>query len=125
LAESVKINQAGDVSDPDYGRYVESMTCISGNSYMPKAAAHAVNSNPDSSVTIVGPLVHSGPESFAILSGHRGVCSLFGFNTVVQQSLQWSSQSIAGVSLTIDGQIYEKGLGTYLTALGCKNKVTN
>lgn len=122
LKDVVSVSNDGHVGDVRSGKYVESMTCISGQHYMPKITVESKTKNPDGSVTMRLPRIHNGPRYFPILSGHAGACRLLGYDDTVKYSLEWSEQPTAGVSLAMDGQIYEKASGTYLIALGCRNE---
>ena len=76
----------------------------------------------DGSVTIAMPQIHSGPETYPVVSGFlAGVCRLLDYNSFLQHSEEWSATIVDGVSLGFDGQIYVNESGTYLTSLRCKN----
>lgn len=123
--EGAKISDKGVVSDTQPGFYIESITCISEEPYVPMITAEAIHENDDGSVTVKMPQIHSGAEHYRIISGFAtGACRLLGYNTAVKYSLEWSTQKAAGVSLGYDGQIYDKASGTFLTGLNCKNRPT-
>lgn len=122
IKDVVPVSNDGHLGEVRIGSYVEAMTCTSGQDYLPKITAESRSQNADGSVTIRFPQIHHGPRSFPILSGHAGACRLLGYGHKIEYSLEWSAQRAAGVSLALDGQIYEKALGTYLIALGCRNK---
>ncbi|MFV1981088.1 MAG: hypothetical protein ACC655_08045 [Rhodothermia bacterium] len=123
--DGASISDQGVVSDIKPGFYIESITCIAAEPYIPKITVDAIHENADGSVTVDMPEIHSGAEHYRIVSGFAaGACRLLGYNTAIQYSLVWSTQKAAGVSLAYDGQIYSKASGTYLTGLSCKNKPT-
>lgn len=123
LRDAVPVSDDGHLGEVRYGSYVEEMTCTSGKAYLPKITAESRIKNSDGSVTIRLPQIHHGPRRFPILSGHAGACRLLGYGEKVEYSLEWSAQRAVGVSLALDGQIYEKARGTYLIALGCRNEL--
>jgi hypothetical protein len=122
LKDGVPVSEDGQVGEVRVGSYVEEMTCTSGQPYFPKITVESMSKNSDGSVTIRLPQIHNGPSHFPILSGHAGACRLLGYSQKVEYSREWSSQRTPGVSLALDGKIYEKASGTHLTALGCKNE---
>ena len=121
LAESVEVRDDGSIGETAPGTYVESMTCTSGASYRPKLVASDTRENPDGSVTITAPAVHTGTDRLPVLSGHAGACRLAGYGEAVEDTLAWSATRAAGVSLAADGKIYQRGAGTYMTSLGCRD----
>ena len=123
LKNSVQVSDDGAVGDVITAHYLESITCTSEHAYMPKLTAKSIDENLDGSVTVRRPQIHSGPGRFPVVSGHVGVCRLLGYNTAVEYSRKWSIRTEEGVSLALDGQIYEKASGTYLTALECRNEL--
>lgn len=123
IEPGVSIDKDGTLGEIEPAYYIASMTCITGQDYVPKITAEAINQNADGSVTVIMPLIHTGTKNYPIVSGFSaGACRLLGYNSAIQYSQEWSEQQVAGVSLGFDGQIYEKASGTYLTALRCKNK---
>ncbi|MBJ20129.1 MAG: hypothetical protein GY910_26285 [bacterium] len=122
LGEAVPVSEDGQVGEARLGRYIEAITCTPKRSHVPRITVESKSEASDGSVTVTGPRVHHGPEHFPILSGHAGACQLLGYAQKVEYSLEWSSGPAHGVSLTLSGRIYERASGTYLTALGCKQK---
>jgi hypothetical protein len=121
LAASVEVRDDGSIGEPAPGTYVESMTCTSGASYRPKLVSSDTRRNPDGSVTITTPAVHTGTDRLPVLSGHLGACRLAGYREVVADTLAWSTARAEGISLAADGKIYQRGAGTYMTSLGCRD----
>lgn len=121
LKNAVPVSDDGTIGDVEAAHYVESMTCTSRQAYFPKITVESIEKNGDGSVTVRLPQIHHGTGQFPVLSGHTAVCRMLGYDKAVKYSLEWSSQRVAGVNLALDGRIYEKASGTYLTALGCKN----
>jgi hypothetical protein len=123
LKDAVSISNDGHVGEVQIGSYVEAMTCTSVQPYFPKITAESRSQNSDGSVTIRLPQIHHGPRHFPVLSGHAGACRLLGYSQKVEYSLEWSTRRARGVSLALDGQIYERATGTYLIALGCRDEL--
>ena len=122
LKSAVEVSDGGAVGDVITAHYVEAMTCTSERAYVPKLTVKSIDENLDGSVTVRLPQIHNGPRRFPVVSGHVGVCSLLGYDAAVEYSREWSTRTGEGVSLALDGQIYEKASGTHLTALGCRNR---
>ncbi len=122
LRDAVGVNGDGSISDVEVGHYVESMTCISDQPYVPKITVKERKERLDGAVTVTLPLIHSGSATYRVVSGFlAGVCRLLGYNSAVKYSEEWSAATAAGVSLGFDGQIYIEETGTYLTSLECRN----
>lgn len=122
LRQAVRVASDGSISDIRNGHYIESMTCISGQPYLPKLLAEEITFRPDGSVTVTMPVVYSGPDRYWIVSGFSvGACRLLGYNATIQFSQEWSLETVSGVSLGFEGKIYGDATGTYLTSLRCKN----
>lgn len=121
LTNAVPVSDDGTIGEVETAHYVESMTCTSRRAYLPKITVESTEKNTDGSVTVGHPQIHHGAGHFPVLSGHTAVCRMLGYDEAVKYSLEWSSERVTGVNLALDGQIYEKASGTYLTRLGCKN----
>ncbi len=122
LKLAVQVHDDGTVADAESAHYVVSMTCTPTRGHMPEITVTSRKENPDGSVTMTLPQVHHGPRRFLILSGHTGACRLLGYAAAVESSREWSEHAVDGVSLAMDGKIYEKASGTFLTALACTNE---
>lgn len=121
LESGVAIGDDGTLGEVEHAAYVESMTCTATRAHLPELEARSIDENADGSVMVRFPEIHHGPRRFPVLSGHAGACRLLGYNTPVEDSREWSRGTREGVSLALDGAIYEEGFGTTLTALGCNN----
>ena len=122
LRNGVRVGDDGTLGDVEIAPYIESMTCTSEKAHRPRITVKSIDENADGSVTVSLPQIHHGPEQFRVLSGHTGVCQLLGYEEAAEHSREWSTETIAGVSLAADGQVYEKASGTYLTVLGCRHR---
>ncbi|MAF84785.1 MAG: hypothetical protein QGH93_06550 [Gammaproteobacteria bacterium] len=122
IKDGVELSAEGLVVGIRTGYYIESVTCTAEQPYWPKLLAESIQQNADGSITAYQPIIHSGPESFRIVSGFTaGACRLLGFNAVLKHSLVWSEQRAAGISISLDGRIYAKATDTYLEAISCRN----
>ena len=123
LRSGAKVGEDGAIGNAASGHYIESMTCLRGSDYIPSITVEEFTENPDGSITVTMPVIHTGNERHPIVSGFStGACRLLGYNTVIQYSQVWSEEQVRGVSLGYDGQIYEKSSGTYLIGFRCKNR---
>lgn len=118
----VELSDDGMIVAIRSGYYIESVTCTAAQPYWPRLIAESIEQHADGSITALMPTIHTGPETFRIVSGFTaGACRLLGYNTVVKHSLVWSEQRVAGVSISMDGRIYSEALDTHLTSISCKN----